>query len=287
VHFSNYLKTAFLVRWNLLVFLGGLGFALIGVRPDIFVPLVLAGEAAYLGLLAGHPRFQHFVDAQTAKALRAESSAATQSTLGHILRSLPRPVLERFQTLRSQCIELRQLAQQLKGPSPQGIDEPLEQSQTAGLDRLLWIYLRLLYTRDALGRFVEKTSSAQIQKDIQRFEERLKGLAQPGPQAAQTDRIKKALEENIATCRTRLDNLSKARDNCQLIDLQIEQLEHKIRSLSEISLNRQEPQFIGDQVEQIGASMLQTEQTMNELRFATGLESVGDDTPPLLRASLT
>ena len=58
MHFGKYLETAFLNRWNLLVFLGSMGFSLLSGRADMLVPLVLAGEIAYVGLLGSHPKFQ-------------------------------------------------------------------------------------------------------------------------------------------------------------------------------------------------------------------------------------
>jgi len=55
---GKYLKSAFLNRWNLLALCGGVGFALVSGVPDIALPIVLAAEAAYLGLLGTHSRFQ-------------------------------------------------------------------------------------------------------------------------------------------------------------------------------------------------------------------------------------
>ncbi len=71
----KYIKKAFLFQWNLLVFLGGMGFALLSGHPDVAIPLVLAGETAYLGFLGTHPRFQKYVDAQEHKAARAQADA--------------------------------------------------------------------------------------------------------------------------------------------------------------------------------------------------------------------
>ena len=68
--FGKYLKTAFVNRWNLLVFLGGIGFALLSGHADVVAPLVLAGELGYLGFLGTHPKFQKYVEAQEAKATR-------------------------------------------------------------------------------------------------------------------------------------------------------------------------------------------------------------------------
>jgi DNA repair exonuclease SbcCD ATPase subunit len=278
----KYLKAAFVNRWNLLAFLGAGGFALLSGHPDVALPVVVAAELAYLGLLGTHPKFQKSVEAQQAAVRRAETSQSTGQTLQRILKSLPRDMMQRFQDLRQRCLELRQIATDLKQPGDQVVDETFEQSQLAGLDRLLWIFLRLLYTHFALSRFLQKTDNEAIQQDIERIETRLAQLP-PDPQELQQQRIRKTLEDNLATSQERLANYKKAMDNLQLIELQLDQLENRIHSLSEMAVNRQEPDFISSQVDLVATSMVQTEQTMNELRFATGLDAATADTPPLLR----
>jgi hypothetical protein len=94
--------------------------------------------------------------------------------------------------------------------------------------------------------------------------------------------VRKALEDNLQTSRDRLANLHRARDNFDLVKLEIDRLENKIRSLSELAVNRQEPDYISGQVDQVAASMLETEKTMNDLRFVTGLDTV-DEAPSLLQ----
>lgn len=279
---GKYLKAAFLNRWNLLAFLGAGGFALLSGHPDVALPVVVAAELAYLGLLGTHPKFQKSVEAQQAAVRRAETSQSTGQTLQRILQSLPRDMMQRFQDLRQRCLELRQIATDLKQPGDRVVDETFEQSQLAGLDRLLWIFLRLLYTHFALSRFLQKTDSASIQEDIERLETRLAQLP-PEPQELQQQRIRKTLEDNLATSQERLANFKKAMDNLQLVELQLDQLENRIHSLSEMAVNRQEPDFISSQVDLVATSMIQTEQTMNELRFATGLDAATAETPPLLR----
>lgn len=282
----RYLKTAFLNRWNLLAFLGASVFAWLSGRPDVLLPLVLAGEVAYLGLLVSHPRFRAAVDAQHAQASRARATQTAERMVRRLMAALLRDLLARFERLRAQCAELRQIALELRHPGDFGTPTPLEGFQLAGLERLLWIYLRLLYTHYALGRFLERTPEKQIQADIRRLEERL-GHLPPDEANLQRQRMRKTLEDSLQTSRQRLENVRKARDNFQLIALEIERLENKIRSLSEMAINRQEPEFITSEVDQVAASMIETERTMNELRFATGLETApADETPALLMASL-
>jgi hypothetical protein len=286
VGFGKYLKAAFVNHWNLLTFLGGAAFVSILGPVDILLPLVLAGEITYVGLLAAQPKFQKYVDAHEAKQNRELGSAQTQQVLQSITRSLPKPLLERFESLRARCIELRQIAIQLKHPGKSVAEMPLDELQLNGLDRLLWIHLRLLFTQTSLSHFLQKTNEAEIEADVARLEKRLRELPAPDPTATQNQRVRKAVEDNLETSRVRLANVRKAKDNYELVKLEIDRLENKIRSLSEMAINRQEPEFITGQVDQVANSMVETERTMNELKFATGLDALDEEPPELLRGKV-
>jgi hypothetical protein len=279
--FGKYLKSAFLYHWNLLAFAGGMGFAMISGIPDVLVPIVLAGEIAYLGLLGTHPKFQKYVDAQEAKEEREEGSAKAGQSVRRILSALPQHLVERFESLRGRCLELRRIAQEMRDPHRVGEPMPLEELQLEGLDRLLWIYLRLLFTQYSLERFLQTTTESQIQKDIKNLEVRLKSLPRETDNP-QTLKVRRSLEDNLETSRARLANHQKARDNMEIVKLELDRLENKIRSLSEQAVNRHEPDFIAGQVDQVVQGMVQTERTMSELQFATGL-SADEEVPELVQ----
>lgn len=291
VGFGRYLKAAFTNRWNLLTFLGSLGFALLSGRPDVLAPLVLAGEIAYVGLLGTHSKFQRYVDAQTAKLSRERRVTNTDETLQRVMNALPDNMLQRFKALQKRCVELRQIALELKDPtlakspgttSVLRTDNPLEEMQFAGLDRLLWIYLRLLFTLYSLDRFLMRANAEQIEKDMTRLEAQLNNIPGTSDDGHQ-QRIRKTLEDNLATSNARLANIQKARENREIVRLEIDRLENKIHSLSELAINRQEPDFVSAQVDQVVTSMVQTERTMNELEFATGLTVSEETVPELLQ----
>ena len=63
----------------------------------------------------------------------------------------------------------------------------------------------------------------------------------------------------------------------------IERLENKIRTISEMAVNRQEPEFISGQVDEVAGSMVQTERTMSELDFLTGLGTADEAVPPMMQ----
>jgi hypothetical protein len=290
VGLGKYLKKAFLNQWNLLVFIGGMGFALLSGHPDVFVPLVLAGEAAYVGMVGTHPKFQHYVDVEEHKASRQQGSVLAAEAFDRMLKALPRRQVQRFEGLRDRCLALRQIAHQMRASEELagGIEpQPLDDLQLSGLDRLLWIHLRLLYTQTMLERFFERTSETDIQAEIRKLEQRIASL--PPPEVAGTSprqTIRKALEDNLETCRGRLDNLRKARENSELVAAEIERLESKISSITEMAINRQDPQFVSGQVDQVASSLVQTEQAMNDLQFATGYDPIDDAAPNIIPRGL-
>lgn len=156
------------------------------------------------------------------------------------------------------------------------------EANTISSQKALRQILRLLYTQFALSRFLKRTGADEINKGIQRLEERLQRL--PAGDDPQTQRVRKALEDNLETSRLRLANLAKATDNFQFVQLEIDRLENEIRSLSELAVNRQEPDFISSQVDRVASSTIDTERAMNELQFATGLDAADDQTPELMRS---
>lgn len=281
--FARYLKAAFANRWNVLALFGSVGFAVLSGAGDIVVPFILAAEAAYLGLLGTHPKFQSYVDAQAAKSDREQSAVTADKTLKEILASLPRDSVQRFKQLRDRCLELRQIAMKLKSSQPADGGH-LEQFQVAGLDRLLWIYLRLLFTEYALSEFLKRTERRGIESEINLLEERLEPLKSAAPGSPQ-EKMRAALEDNLQTCRNRLANYEKARENFELVHVEIDRLENKIKSLAELAINRQEPDFISGQIDQVASSMLDAEKTMNDLQFATGLSAADEAVPSLMERS--
>ena len=278
---GKYIKAAFANRWHLLALGGALGFGVLSGMIGVFGPLIAAAEIAYVGLLGTHPKFQRYVDAQEAKRARGGESQTVDDSLRRIMNALPRPSLQRFEALRTRCMELRQIALDLQ---PDGVDTggaSLEQFQLAGLDRLLWIYLRLMYTEFSLSRFFEQTKDERIQKEIERLEGRIAKKSE-AKQTPHSEKILEALRDNLQTSQDRLANYHKAKENFELVQLEIERLENKIRSLSELAVNRQEPDYISGQVNEVAHSMVHTESTINELQFATGLRTM-DDVPELVQ----
>ena len=276
----KYLKAAFKNRWNLLALMAGTGVAVIGQFDwGVSVPVILALETAYLAVVGGNAKFQNYIDMTEHQAKRATASQRNEILLQRMQRSLPRELRDRYHQLQERCRELQGIAADLKQHTNRGT-ESLESIQIEGLDRLLWIFLRLLFTYNSLQKFLNKTSIQRIRSDIQRIESRLKMLDKSDT-SPHSQKLRRTLEDNLATSQDRAANYERARANHEFVELEIDRLENKIKSLAEIAVNRQEPDYISSQVDLVTDSMLDTERTMNELKAFTGF-SADDEVPRIL-----
>lgn len=278
----KYVRSAFQIRWNLLALFGGVGFAVLSGRPDIALPLVAAAEIGFLTMLGTHPKFQRAMDAQDAAMERDKNSQSANVVLRQILKQLPAPFLTRYERLRASCRDMRQIADDLQQSGTLESGQPLESYQLAGLDRLMWIFLRLMFTQFSLGKFLERTKRDRIVADIEQAQLRLSEIPATD-ESPHAQKMRRTLQDNVQTCEERLTNFDKASANYEFVGHEINRLENKIKSLAELGVNRQEPDYISSQVDTVARSLLDTEKTMNDLHFATGLAPLNDETPDLIQ----
>jgi hypothetical protein len=280
---SQYLKEAFLFRWNLLFFLGGAAAAALTPLSPVLLPLVGAGELAYLAGLISVPRFRAAIDAKV-YAGRQGTPAATPSapppSLTTMLNSLPSESRTRFERLHARCLEMRGIAAGVRGTAG---NQPTsaEEIRTPGLDRLLWLFLRLLLSKAALDRFL-KTMDGQ--ETSARLEDLRKSLA--AAQAGGDERVVRSLQDSIAMGELRLDNFARAKKNAEFVSVELDRIEGKIQALAEMAVNRQDPDFLSSQVDSAAESMRQTEKAVSELQHLTGLGEQLEEPPAILESDL-
>jgi len=166
----DYVKHAFLYPWNLLFFLGGATLAAMSPHPDAFIPIIGALELAYVTGLSSIPRFRTAIDAKIAAKARegrvtSGATSSSQQSLERILESLPAPALRRFLLLRQRCFEMRSIASGVRGQADPGPDSA-ESIRTPALDRLLYLFLRLLVSQNGLDRFLRSTSEKDLEAKL-------------------------------------------------------------------------------------------------------------------------
>jgi hypothetical protein len=280
---TDYLKEAFLFRWNLLFFLGGAAGAALTPLAPVLLPLVGAGELAYLAGLISVPRFRAAIDAKVHAARRGGLAVAPSSpapSLVTMLGGLPSDARARFERLHARCLEMRGIAAGVRGAAGNQASAA-EEIRTPGLDRLLWLFLRLLLSKAALDRFLKTMNGQEIST---RLEEARKNLA--AAQSAGDERVVRSLQDSIAMGELRLDNFGRAKKNAEFVTVELDRIEQKIQALAEMAVNRQDPDFLSSQVDSAAESMRQTEKAVSELQHLTGLSDQLEEPPAILESDL-
>jgi hypothetical protein len=280
----DYLKEAFFFRWNLLFFLGGAAAAALTPLAPVLLPLVGAAELTYLAGLISVPRFRAAIDAKVHAAGQAASAKPGPLTppvsLVSMLAGLPPESRSRFERLHTRCVEMRGIAAGVRGSAAEQAGSA-EEIRTPGLDRLLWLFLRLLLSKAALDRFLRTMNEQEI---TSRLEEVRKQLV--GAQESKDERVIRSLQDSIAMGELRLDNFGRARKNAECVSIELDRIEGKIQALAEMAVNRQDPDFLSSQVDSAAESMRQTEKAVSELQHLTGLGEQLEEPPAILETDL-
>lgn len=282
---KEYVKSAFLYPWNLLAFLGGVAAAAMSPHPDAFIPIVGALEIAYLTGLTSIPRFRTAIDAKLAARARGGSSdervsASSQQSLDRILESLPAPALRRFLLLRQRCFEMRSITSGIRGQTDSANDSA-EAIRTPALDRLLFLFLRLLVSQNGLDRFLRSTSDKDLEAKLADVRTRLEAA-----KAANDERVTRSLQDSLADAELRLDNYKKATKDAEFVAIELDRIETKIQALVEMGVSRQDPDYLSHQVTAAAESMQHTEAAVNQLQHLTGLADQIEEPPPILEANI-
>ena len=212
----------------------------------MFAPLVLAAEAAYLGFIGTHPRFQRHVDAQEHKAARAQSNAEAVERL--MRRCLPRSFA---------AFKLSKIAAFRCGRSPSSCASPTVRRRCARSTSFSSPILTACSgstcahsTRSTCSSgFSRARACEQIQSEIKRLEERIRRLdKEPDsrqPDADQAISAGQPGDRQVAALQSRKGH---ARIT-SLLQAEIENLETKIQSITELAINRSDAEAITGQVE--------------------------------------
>jgi hypothetical protein len=280
----EYVKHAFLYPWNLLLFVGGMALAAMSPYPDALLPIVGGLEIAYLTGLTAMPRFRTAIDARLAARKRgavAGASGATnnQQTLERILESLPAPALRRFLALRQRCFEMRSITSGIRGQAD--THDSAESIRTPALDRLLYLFLRLLVSQNGLDRFLRSTSEKDLDARLTDVRTRFEAAKTSGD-----ERVTRSLQDSLADAELRLDNYRKAAKDAEFVAIELDRIETKIQALVEMGVSRQDPDYLSHQVTAAAESMQHTEAAVNQLQHLTGLADQIEEPPPILEANI-
>jgi hypothetical protein len=279
----DYLWEAFKFRWNVLVLGGATAAAVLSGKPDIALPLVAAGEMAYLAGMTAIPKFREAIDAkkwnENRGEVQEEKATKVKKSFGELLKGLKPERRNRFQRLRARCLDMNRIAEGVRGKASGG--DGARAHSTPALDRLLWVFIRLLFSQQALARFLDTTEEGDIKTTITGLEKRLAEAKEKND-----ERIVRSLTDSLATAQLRAENYSKAESNAEFVDIELDRIEQKIQALTEMAVSTEDPDYISSQVDSVADSMVATEKAIRDLNYITGFDDAHDAPPPILEADL-
>jgi DNA repair exonuclease SbcCD ATPase subunit len=250
----------------------GLGiFGFLGVLNPGFWIIGAGCELAYLGWLGTHPRFQKLVSGGRLLDERRQ----WQKKLYELIRQLPPGDQQRYRALEARCQGI--LEQQSHGAtlSP-GLDE-----QGEGLGRLVWIYLRLLLTRESIRKIIHEPSNSPEQ--AAQLKERIQALQEQLQQTSVSEDLRKSLTAQIEILQQRQEKKREAVEKLAFLDAELTRIQEQVELLREQSVLSTDPEVVSQRIDQITTTLGGTNQWIRDQQKIYGaMEDLLSDPPPLV-----
>jgi hypothetical protein len=272
----TYIKAAFSARpigmfvppnW---VGLAGVGLASLAFGPGVL--LIGAGlELAYLLGLSTSKRFQRLVDGSA----RLEEREQWQKKLADIVGQLDPDDRERYFNLQRRCYTI--IEQQR-----QNGDTPELDTQGEGLGKLLWIYLRLLRTRQSILRIIRESLDLERGK-AEPLDKRYRRLSAEVQNADLSDDLRKSLGGQLEILQQRMEKRKETRDKLAFLDAELTRIEEQVELLREQSVVSTTPAAVSERIDHIAATLGDTQQWVRDQQQILGtMEEMLTDPPPMV-----
>ena len=232
--------------------------------------------------MVGSERFRRLVNSQAGAAANARLSGELAQRFNTLYSGLSQDARDRFDALKKRCESMQDLTDADVGSSD-SLDR-IADNQLQGVNRLLWVYLKLLHTQASLSHFLEATDEREIVALEQAVTTKLRNL--PSDPAAADDSLevkkRRSLEDTLASAVSRKENIQRARAHLEYVQLELARIGSKVNALAELKITRHDPSLITTEVDDAARSVESTEQAMGELRMFNGLTSDDIQAPEIL-----
>jgi hypothetical protein len=273
--FWDYVKAAFKQRAKVPLlghvpvnYLALMAVAVLGlINPGIWF-LGIALEIAYLAFMASSGRYQKLVQGLALVKEQAGSEQRVQQTV----TLLSPPAAERYRRLADQCRLI------LGINAPLSATGMLEDMRAGSLNQLLWLFLRLLSSREMLLGTLNQVDRRTLESDVSRTEQKLQGAQPDTP-------LHRSLQATLEIQQRRLENLSKAKGSLEVIDAELERIEQQVRLIREESAVSGSPEILSARLDAVTSTLSETSKWMDQhaelLGTLSGDEALGAAPPRL------
>src|SRR5688500_3335556 len=251
--------------------IGLAGIALAGLLNPGFWAIGAGLELAYLFGLSSNKRFQRFVDGSA----KLEERQQWQQKLQAIVAQLDPEDRERYVNLQRRCYTIIEQQRQ-NGETPE-----LEM-QGEGLSKLLWIYLRLLRTRQSLLRIIRESIDLDRGRG-EPLDKRLKRLSGEVQSPSISEDLRKSLEGQLEILQQRMEKRRETRDKLAFLDAELVRIEEQVELLREQAVMSTTPHAVSERIDHIAGTLTDTQQWVRDQQQIMGnVDEILNEPPPMV-----
>ena len=229
-------------------------FGMLGFVNEGFWIVGLGLEMAYMGSLVFNERFQRYVDGLDA----SQSQIDALREVDAVLQRLPRNEADRYRALHGRCVQM------LADNSASG---PLLEDN---LNRMLWVYVRLLQTFATLTTLIDSRGSDTVEELTRQLNELNKKIQQ-----TPNEELRRSLSGQAEIVAARLKARTEAMAKRDVVQAELDRIEQQVQYLQEQTAMSRAPDVAG-QVDSITDSLNSTNSWISEHQKIFGLTSDDD-----------
>jgi hypothetical protein len=222
-------------------------FGLAGFINPGFWLLGLAGLVAFVGGRSASERFQKLVEGE--RLLARSVTAEDRMKLAY--DRLQPASQARYRSVVVVCREVLGLGT----ASGEG---GLTDFRAGNLNQMLWLFLRLLASRESITDTVARIDRRQLETGLDAIKARLASATDPEGALARSLRATLEIQEK------RLTNLDAATNNLAVIDAELERIEQQVRLVREESAVSRSPEALSARLDAVSSTLSETSRWMDQ-----------------------
>lgn len=222
-------------------------FGLAGLVNPGFWLLGLAGIVALVGGRSASERFQKLVDAERLQARKVNAEDRMKLAYDRL-----QPASQaRYRALVVVCREVLGLG---AGTGEAGLTD----FRAGNLNQMLWLFLRLLASRESITDTVARVDRRQLESGLESVRARVASAGDPEGALARSLRATLEIQEK------RLANLDSATNNLAVIDAELERIEQQVRLVREESAVSRSPEALSSRLDAVSSTLSETSRWMDQ-----------------------
>lgn len=226
-------------------------------------------EIGYLSFLSSNPSFQKLIQGER---LLARQEGWQQKVQASLVRLRPES-MERYRALYEQCRLILGISERT---SPGDVIS-LRDMRAGGLNQLMWLFLRLLTSRELIVANVSSANETELAAEVERLKER---LVRAEPESA----LARSLQGTLEIQSKRLENLKRALTSLEVADAELERIEQQVQLIREEAAVSSSPDALSNRLDAVTATLGETSRWMDQHAEFFGSISTDDEVlggPPL------